>query len=149
MSNHTIGVRAVVLHAECAPAYANPGDGAFDLRARIPAPMWLNPGERRVIPTGLMLAVPEGYAGFVLPRSGNAKTWGVAVANSPGLIDSGYRGEVCVILENRGDQAFALDQYDRFAQFAIVPVMTAKFEFVDTLDTTARAGGGFGSSGRK
>lgn len=142
-----INVKAVVLDPKCTPRYAKDGDGAFDIRARIKEGFWLNPSTRQIVPVGIRLAIPSGFGGFVIPRSGLASKSGITVTNSPGLCDSGFRGEVCVIVQNDGHQAVRIEPYDRIAQYVIVPVMYARFEFVDELDETERGGGGFGSTG--
>lgn len=128
------------------PAYAYPGDAGADLRSSVD--LVIEPGERAVVPCGIALALPEGYAGFVLPRSGLAAKHGVSIANAPGLIDSGYRGEVCAILVNLDPrEPFAVHAGDRIAQLVVMPVPRASFSAVDGLSATDRGAGGFGSSG--
>jgi len=127
------------------PEPAHSGDAAVDLHARVEVN--LHPGERVAIPTGIAVAVPPGYAGLVLPRSGHARRLGVGVVNGPGLIDSGYRGEVTVLLINHGDEPARFARGDRIAQLAIVPVPEVKWVEVDDLDETERGEGGFGSTG--
>ncbi len=128
------------------PAYAYPGDAGADLRSSVD--LVIEPGERAVVPCGIALALPEGYAGFVLPRSGLAAKHGVSIANAPGLIDSGYRGEVCAILVNLDPrEPFAVHAGDRIAQLVVMPVPRASFPAVDGLSATDRGAGGFGSSG--
>ena len=129
------------------PSYAHPGDAGLDLRARedgiVPAG-----GGRLLMPTGISIAIPAGYAGFVLPRSGNALNHGLTMANSPGLIDAAYRGEVKVILLNTDpDKPFAVTRGDRLAQLVIQRVEAVQWEVVDSLDGDDR-GGGFGHTGR-
>lgn len=104
-------------------------------------------GETVIVGTGLSMAIPEGYAGFVLPRSGLAVRHGVTVANAPGLIDSGYRGELRVGLINHGSEPFRVEPGDRIAQLVIMKVESPSFVDVQTLDDTARGEGGFGSTG--
>ncbi len=128
------------------PVQAHPGDAGFDLATAVDVS--LAPGERAVVPTGLAVGIPIGYAGLVLPRSGHAARHGVGVVNSPGLIDSGYRGEISVILVNHGSEAVSFERGDRIAQLMITPVPTVEFVEVAKLDETARGEGGFGSSGR-
>lgn len=128
------------------PSYAHPGDAGLDLRARqdgeVPAA-----GGRLLMPTGIALAIPEGYAGFVLPRSGNAAKHGVTVVNAPGLIDSGYRGEVKVVLLNTdATEPFVVHRGDRIAQLVIQRVEHITWDLVDDLHGYDR-GGGFGHSG--
>lgn len=129
------------------PAYAKPGDAGFDLRAKLEAPTLLYPGEIRKIPTGLRVAIPEGFAGLVLPRSGNAAR-GLGIANSPGLVDSGYRGEIAVLAYNMTEDMLEIHPTDRIAQMMIVPYVQVDFEEVDDLDKTERGDGGFNSTGR-
>lgn len=130
-----------------APARAHPGDAGYDLHAA--EPVSLEPGERASVGTGVAVAIPGGHAGLVLPRSGLALEHGIALVNAPGLIDSGYRGELRVLLLNT-DRAgvFAVEPGDRIAQLVIVKVEGPELEAVDQLDETPRGGGGFGSSGR-
>lgn len=128
-----------------APTQAHIGDAAVDLHSRID--FTLKPGERFAIPTGIAVAIPEGYAGLVLPRSGHARQHGISMVNTPGLIDPGYRGEVSVLLINHGDAAVGFGRGDRIAQLAVVPVAAAKWVEVDLLEETERGTGGFGSTG--
>jgi dUTP pyrophosphatase len=128
------------------PAFARPGDAGLDLRAS--EAVTLEPGERRLVPTGLAVAIPEGHAGFVLPRSGLAMQKGVTVLNAPGLIDSGYRGELKVLLINHGALAVGIERGERIAQLVIQPVAQARLVEVDGLPVSSRGAGGFGSTGR-
>jgi len=128
------------------PAYAKPGDAGLDLRAS--ESVTLEPGERRLVPTGVAVAIPEGHAGFVLPRSGLAMHKGVTVLNAPGLIDSGYRGELKVLLINHGAAAVGIERGERIAQLLIQPVAQARLVEVERLPDSARGEGGFGSTGR-
>ncbi len=128
------------------PSYAYPGDAGMDLRAT--EHITLAPFERALIPTGLAVAIPEGYAGFVQPRSGLAIKQGVTVLNTPGLIDSHYRGELKVALINLDAHAvFEVNPGDRIAQLVIQKVENVQWSVVDSLDETERGEGGFGSSG--
>jgi dUTP pyrophosphatase len=122
------------------------GDAAVDLRARETAT--LGAGERMAMPTGIAVALPNGFAGLVLPRSGLALRHGVTVLNSPGLVDSGYRGEIEVILVNLGDQPYRIERGDRIAQLMVVAAANAAFEPVDELPDSGRGDRGFGSTGR-
>ena len=133
------------------PAYASAGAAGLDLCAAVPAeaPMTLLPGARVAVPTGLKLALPDGFEGQVRPRSGLALKFGVTVLNAPGTIDSDYRGEVKVILVNLGTAPFSIARGDRIAQLVIAPVVTARLKPADQLGDTARATGGFGSTGLK
>ena len=128
------------------PAYAKSGDAGLDLRAS--ESVTLEPGERRLVPTGLAVAIPEGHAGFVLPRSGLAMHRGVTVLNAPGLIDSGYRGEIKVLLINHGAEAVSIDRGERIAQLVVQPVARARLVEEERLPDSARGEGGFGSTGR-
>ena len=127
------------------PVYAKPGDAGLDLRASEAAS--IAPGERRLVPTGLAVAIPDGHAGFVLPRSGLAMQKGVTVLNAPGLIDSGYRGELKVLLINHGAEAIVIERGERIAQLVIQPVADARLLEVERLPDSARGQGGFGSTG--
>lgn len=130
------------------PAYARAGDAGADLYARTPATIAAG-GGRALIPTGVRLAIPDGYAGFVQPRSGLALRHGVTLANSPGLIDSGYRDELAVIMINTDpDDDFEVVRGDRIAQLVIQPVETVAFREVDALPDSERGLGGFGHTGR-
>lgn len=129
------------------PVYETSGAAGMDLRAAEAAV--LQPGMRYLMPTGLSIALPEGYEAQVRPRSGLAVKHGVTVLNSPGTVDSDYRGEVKVPLINHGDKPFSIERGDRIAQMVIAPVTHATWLEVDTLDGTARGAGGFGSSGAR
>jgi dUTP pyrophosphatase len=129
------------------PERAHEGDAGLDLCACEAA--HLGPGERWSVGTGIAIEVPDGHAGLVLPRSGLAREHGIALVNSPGLIDSGYRGEVRVLLLNTDPaETFRIDVGDRIAQLVIAPVGAAEVVEADALTETVRGGGGFGSSGR-
>jgi dUTP diphosphatase len=128
------------------PEFAHPGDAGADLTAA--ESLTLEPGARALVGTGLSLAIPDGYAGLVMPRSGLAIRSGVTVINAPGLIDAGYRGEVKVALINHSDTACTIERGDRIAQLVIVGIERPSYVEVDVLDDTDRAAGGFGSSGR-
>jgi dUTP pyrophosphatase len=118
----------------------------MDLRTLIECE--LGPGERLVVPTGLAVAIPEGHAGLVLPRSGHARRHGVSLANSPGLIDAGYRGEIQVVLINHGSETVRFERHARIAQLVIVEVPQVEWVEVDVLPESARGEDGFGSTGR-
>jgi dUTP pyrophosphatase len=132
-----------------APDYKSAGAAGLDLYAALPAgqKLILEPGARDLIPTGLQIALPEGYEAQVRPRSGLAVEHGVTVLNAPGTIDSDYRGEVKALLVNHGGQPFEITRGMRVAQLVIAPVARAKLIEVDELDDTARGAGGFGSTG--
>ena len=130
------------------PAYARPGDAGADLVAREPA-MLRRGGGRALVPTGIVLALPEGYAGFVQPRSGLALRHGVTCLNTPGLIDSGYRDELRVLLVNTDpEEDYRVERGDRIAQLVVQRVEHATFTPVAALDATDRGTGGFGHTGR-
>lgn len=130
------------------PAYARPGDAGADLYARAPAVIAAG-GGRALVPTGIRIALPDGYAGFVQPRSGLALRHGVTLANSPGLIDSGYRDELAVILINTdAHHPFEVRRGDRIAQLVIQRVEAASFVEADELTSSERGLGGFGHTGR-
>ena len=129
------------------PSRAHDGDAGYDLHAA--EPVTLGPGERAVVPTGIAVAIPDGHAGLVLPRSGLAIRHGIALVNAPGLIDSGYRGELRVLLLNTDrENPFDVEPGDRIAQLVLVRVEGPELEEAEELDETMRGGGGFGSSGR-
>ncbi len=128
------------------PARAHPGDAGLDLAAAEAATM--EPGGRAAVPTGLAVAVPQGHAGLVLPRSGLARRHGVTLANAPGLIDSGYRGEVVVLMVNLGDRPHTIQPGDRIAQLVITPISGSQAVVVDGLPPSdGREADGFGSTG--
>jgi dUTP pyrophosphatase len=129
------------------PAYATDGAAGLDLRAALTEPFTLKPGERGVISTGLKMAVPAGYEGCVRPRSGLAMKHGLTLTNSPGTIDSDYRGEVKILMINLGQEPVVLQRGDRIAQLLISPVAHTQVIKVESLDDTARGGGGFGHTG--
>ncbi len=129
------------------PRRAHPGDAGLDLYAS--AKTVIESGERAVVGTGVAVAVPEGYAGLVVPRSGLAARYGIGVVNSPGVIDSGYRGEVKVILVNHGRDRYAVARGDRIAQLVVLAVATTlEVIEVEELGEAERGNGGFGSTGR-
>lgn len=129
------------------PVYANPGDAGLDLYAA--KDVILQPGQRVMIPTGIAIAIPQGYAGFVQPRSGLAAKQGFSIVNTPGLIDSGYRGEIGVIGLNTDTQSeITIKRGDRVAQLVIQEVPVVELLEVNELDETERSSGGFGSTGK-
>jgi dUTP pyrophosphatase len=136
------------LRAEAAvPSRAYPGDAGLDLTAcdRVE----LGPGERASVGTGIAVAIPEGHAGFVQPRSGLAARHGISIVNTPGLVDAGYRGEVTIVLLNTDQhESFVVEPGMRIAQLVVVPVPPVEAVEMDELPETARGAGGFGSSGR-
>lgn len=139
-------------HAEglALPAYETTGSAGMDLRAAVAedAPVTLAPGARALVPTGLKIALEQGYEAQVRPRSGLALKHGLTCLNSPGTIDSDYRGEVGVILINQGQEPFVIKRGERIAQMVVARHEQAVIAEVETLDETARGAGGFGSTGR-
>lgn len=131
------------------PAYATPQSAGMDLRANIEAPITLRPMERQLIPTGLHIALPEGYEAQVRPRSGLALKRGITVLNSPGTIDADYRGEVGVLLINLSQEDFVINDGERIAQMVIARHEQADFVVVEELDQTERGEGGYGHTGVK
>jgi dUTP pyrophosphatase len=130
------------------PAAASPGSAGHDLRAAVEGDMVLAPGERRLVPTGLVLEIPAGWEGQVRPRSGLALRHGVALVNAPGTIDSDYRGEVGVLLVNLGQEPFTVRRGDRIAQLVVARVESVEWEEAeDGLAASERGAGGFGSTG--
>jgi dUTP pyrophosphatase len=129
------------------PAYASPGAAGMDVVAAVDKPLMLNPGKRAAVPTGLCLAIPEGFEVQVRPRSGLALKQGLTVLNAPGTIDSDYRGELKVLLVNFGNEPVEIQRGMRIAQLVVAPVVRARWAEVDSLDDTTRGSGGFGSTG--
>jgi dUTP pyrophosphatase len=130
------------------PSYANAGDAGCDVVA-VESRVLRAGGGRAMVPTGFAIAIPEGYGGFVLPRSGLAAKHGVTCVNAPGLIDAGYRGEVMIALVNLDPESdYEVHVGDRIAQLVVMPVNTAHFRTVDELPAAERGAGGFGSTGR-
>lgn len=129
------------------PAYATSGSAGCDLVAAVAEPIELRSGERRLIPTGIAIALPEGFEAQVRPRSGLALKHGVTVLNSPGTIDADYRGEIGVILINHSDVAFEIERGMRIAQMVVQPVLQVSWQETDNLSETSRGAGGFGSTG--
>jgi dUTP pyrophosphatase len=131
------------------PAYESKGAAGMDLRAAVDdgAPMVLAPGKRALVPTGLIFEIPEGYEGQIRPRSGLAFKNGITCLNTPGTIDSDYRGEVKVLLINLGDEPFEISRGMRIAQMVIAPVTQARVAEITEASTTTRGAGGFGSTG--
>jgi dUTP pyrophosphatase len=128
------------------PEHAHPGDAGFDLRSAVD--IEVGPGERAMVPTGLAVAVPDGHAGLVLPRSGLASKHGLTMANAPGLIDAGYRGElICAVVNLDREHPVKIGRGDRIAQLVIIAVPDLEAGWVDELPPSTRGAGGFGSTG--
>ena len=133
---------------EYLPSYATPGSAGLDLRACITEPLVIEPGETRLVPTGLAIHIADpGYAALNLPRSGLGHKHGIVLGNLIGLIDSDYQGQLMVSTWNRGDKAFTLNPLDRLAQLVIVPILQVGFNVVDEFGESTRGTGGFGSTG--
>ncbi|UWQ53301.1 dUTP diphosphatase [Leisingera caerulea] len=132
------------------PSYETAGAAGADLRANLPdrGCLVLQPGERALVPTGLRIEIPAGYEVQIRPRSGLALKHGITLPNTPGTIDSDYRGPLGVILLNAGQETFQIAHGDRIAQMVVAPVLQARFELADALSGTARGAGGFGSTGQ-
>ena len=132
------------------PAYQSAHAAGLDLLAAVPesSPLELAPGKHAMVPTGLAIALPEGFEAQVRPRSGLAAKHGITALNSPGTIDADYRGEIQVILINHGTEPFAIRRGERIAQMVIAPVVQVRLNAVDSLPETGRGSGGFGSTGR-
>lgn len=130
------------------PAYETEHAAGMDLRAAVTDPITIAPGKRALVPTGLRIALPEGYEAQVRPRSGLAIRHGITLPNAPGTIDADYRGEIQVILANHGEEPFTVHRGDRIAQMIIAPVTRAEWNLVKSLNETRRGQGGFGHTGR-
>jgi dUTP pyrophosphatase len=131
-----------------APEYKTEGSAGSDLRALIKTALTLGPGERAAVPTGIRIELPPGYEAQVRPRSGLALRKGITCLNSPGTIDSDYRGEIKVILVNLGGESATIESGDRIAQLVVAPIARAVFKGADSLKSTERGSGGFGSTGK-
>jgi len=145
---NTISISCTVEEGAVLPVYKTSGAAGCDVCAFLSEPVIIPPMKRAMISTGLAFAIPEGYEIQVRPRSGLAAKNGVTVLNTPGTIDSDYRGEVKVILINLGDEDFTVNNGDRIAQLIVAPVTIGDFHKVDILDETQRGSGGFGSTGK-
>ena len=130
------------------PAYATPQSAGMDIRANLTAPVELKPLERKLIPTGLYIALPEGYEAQLRPRSGLALKYGLTLLNAPGTIDADYRGEIGVILVNLSTEPFTIADGERICQMVITTHAHVEWEAVETLDETERGAGGFGHTGK-
>ena len=144
-----VNIKCVASQGAVIPQYKTDGAAGADICALLSESVVIKKGERAMIPTGLFFEIPEGYEVQVRPRSGLAAKNGVTVLNTPGTIDSDYRGEVKVILINLGSEDFTVSNGDRIAQIVVAPVTIACFEGVNALDETERGTGGFGSTGRR
>lgn len=144
-----VKVKIINKSSNALPEYATPLSAGMDLRANISESIILQPLERRLIPTGIFLQLPEGYECQIRPRSGLALKYGITVLNSPGTIDADYRGEVCVILANMSSQPFTIEKGERICQMVVARHASVDWDEVDVLDETERGAGGFGHTGTK
>jgi dUTP pyrophosphatase len=143
-----IKVKIINQSVHALPEYATEGSAGMDLRAFMAGPLVLKPLERQLVPTGLFIELPGGYEAQVRPRSGLALKQGITCLNSPGTIDSDYRGEIKVILINLSQEEQTLHSGDRIAQMIIAPVVQIRWEPVEEISSTTRSGGGFGHTGK-
>lgn len=146
---NTVEIKCVAKEGVSVPVYKTSGAAGADICAFIEKPVVIEKGTRAIIPTGLFFAIPEGYEIQVRPRSGLAAKNGITVLNTPGTIDSDYRGELMVILINLGEEDFTVSNGDRIAQLIVAPVTQGVYVPVEKLDETERGAGGFGSTGVK
>ena len=149
MSKPKINVRIINKSPNDLPAYATEGSAGMDIRADLPGPLVLKPLERQLVPTGLFIELPHGYEAQIRPRSGLAIKHGITCLNTPGTIDSDYRGEIKVILINLSHEDQTLHPGDRIAQMVIASVEQIEWEQVETINDTVRSVGGFGHTGKK
>lgn len=147
MSSREVRFKRVGEIAVPLPEYQTPDSAGMDLRAALAAAVSIPVGERRLIPTGLAMAIPRGFEGQVRPRSGLALNHGITVLNTPGTIDADYRGEVSIVLINLGQEPFVVEPLSRIAQLIIAPVIQVATTLVESLDETQRGAGGYGSTG--
>ncbi len=140
-------VRVILEPGARSPEYKSLGAAGADLRALLKEPIHLGPGARAAVPTGIRMEIPDGWEGQIRPRSGLALEHGITCINSPGTVDSDYRGEIKVLLVNASDREFTIRDGDRIAQIVIAPARRVFFEIAPTLSETERGGGGFGSTG--
>jgi dUTP pyrophosphatase len=145
---HHVEIKIVNTSGNAVPEYATEGAAGMDLRAWLPQPLVLEPMEREMIPTGLFFEIPEGYEVQVRPRSGMAIKHGITCLNSPGTVDSDYRGEIKIILINLSTEPHTINSGDRIAQMVVAKVEKAVFQTVDQLQSTTRGKGGFGHTGK-
>ncbi len=142
-----VNIKCMAREGAIIPEYKTAGAAGADLCALVDAPLTISAGKSAIVPTGLFFEIPQGYEVQVRPRSGLAAKNAVTVLNTPGTIDSDYRGEIKIILINLSDKDFVVNSGDRIAQMIIAPVIQASFEITDSLSETERGSGGFGSTG--
>ena len=145
----TVSVNIINTSANELPGYQTEHSAGMDLRANLAETITLLPGQRKLIPTGLFIELPEGYEAQIRPRSGLALKHGVTVLNSPGTIDADYRGEITVLLINLSDVPFAIENGERVAQMIVSPYQQVRWQAVDALTNTQRGAGGYGSTGKQ
>jgi dUTP pyrophosphatase len=149
MRNIEVKILDARLHEQL-PRYATPGSAGLDLRACLPAPLILEPGQTELVPSGIAIHLDDaGFAAFVLPRSGLGHKHGIVLGNLVGLIDSDYQGQIFMSAWNRGRSSFTIEPMERLAQLVIVPVLQVGFDIVDEFHASSRGGGGFGSTGKQ
>ena len=144
-----VSVKIVNKSHHALPSYSTLFSAGMDIRANLSEPVTLAPMERRLIPTGIFIALPEGYEAQIRPRSGLALKHGITIPNSPGTIDADYRGEICIILVNLSSETFVIEDGERIAQMVIAKHEQAVWQEVEVLDETERGAGGFGHTGKK
>ena len=147
IADGAVKVFSVLKEGALLPKYQTSGSAGADLHAYLAEPITLNPMERKLIPTGLFVELPVGYELQVRPRSGLALKYGITVLNTPGTVDSDYRGELCVLLVNLGSEPFTVQNGDRIAQAVVAQVVQVSFVQTDALSKTGRGTGGYGSTG--
>ncbi len=145
----TISVKIINTSANELPGYQTEHSAGMDLRAHLTEAITLPPGQRKLIPTGLFIELPEGYEAQIRPRSGLALKHGITVLNSPGTVDADYRGEIMVLLINLSDVPFAIENGERVAQMIVSPYQQVRWQAVDVLTETRRGAGGYGSTGKQ
>ncbi|MDJ1468539.1 dUTP diphosphatase [Cytophagaceae bacterium DM2B3-1] len=145
----TVSVKVINQSTNDLPSYQTEHSAGMDIRANLTEAITLLPGQRKLIPTGLFIELPEGYEAQIRPRSGLALKHGITVLNSPGTIDADYRGEIMVLLINLSDVAFVVEHGERIAQMIVSPYQQVRWEATDNLSETQRGAGGYGSTGKK
>ena len=149
LTEKKLNVQFIKIHEKAQlPFYATEGAAGMDLTNVLDEPLTLKPGERAKVPTGLIMILPEGYEGQVRPRSGLAAKHGITLTNCVGTVDSDYRGEMCCLMINLGNEPYTIQPGERIAQLVISPVVQADTEFVEKIPETKRGSGGFGSTGK-
>ncbi|MDJ1504485.1 dUTP diphosphatase [Xanthocytophaga agilis] len=145
----TVSVKVINQSTNDLPSYQTEHSAGMDIRANLTEAITLPPGQRKLVPTGLFIELPEGYEAQIRPRSGLALKHGITVLNSPGTIDADYRGEIMVLLINLSDVVFVVEHGERIAQMIVSPYQQVRWEATDNLSETQRGTGGYGSTGKK